>query len=66
MAGEGINGGYTTYGTITPTPGIVSGIGTPWIYTTPTTMPMSGNSVTFTLISQAGHTKTATAVITLQ
>jgi hypothetical protein len=37
--------------------GIASGIGTPWIYTSPATMSMSSSSVTFTLISPADPTK---------
>jgi len=50
---------------MTPTPGMASGIGIPWIDTAPATIPMSGNTVTVTLISEADTTKTTTAVIAL-
>ena len=38
----------------------------PALYVAPATMPMSGNTVTITIISQADPTKTASVVITLQ
>jgi len=53
---NGVTGGsMSTTGTINP-----SGL-----YVAPTNMPMSGNTVTITIISQADPTKTASSVITL-
>jgi hypothetical protein len=47
--------------------GVNSGsINTAGIYTAPTTLPLTGNTVTITVISQADPTKTASAVVTLQ
>ena len=37
-----------------------------YLYTAPATMPMSGNTVTITVISQADPSKTASSTITLQ
>ena len=54
---NGVTGGsMSTTGTIVP-----SGL-----YVAPATMPMSGNTVTITIISQADPSKTASSVITLQ
>jgi hypothetical protein len=58
---NGVTGGSTSTGTIvlTAAPGL-------YLYTAPATMPMSGSTVTLTVISQADPTKTASSVITLQ
>jgi hypothetical protein len=61
MQVNGITGGSTTYGTITP---INVGLGT-YIYTAPATMPMTGNTVTVTVISVADPTKSSSMTITL-
>ena len=53
---NGVTGGSMSTGTINS-----SGL-----YVAPATMPMSGNSITITIISQADPTKTASAAITLQ
>jgi hypothetical protein len=55
---NGVTGGSLTYGTITTT-------GTTAIYTPPAALPMTGNTVTITMISQADPSKTATATVTL-
>ena len=60
---NGVTGGSTSTGTIVPT--AILGPGA-YLYTAPATMPMSGNTVTVTVISQADPTKTASSVITLQ
>ncbi len=52
---NGVTGGSTTTGTIS----------TQGIYTAPSALPMTGNTVTLTVISQADPTKTASAIITL-
>jgi hypothetical protein len=52
----GVTGGSTSLGTISST----------GLYTAPTAMPMTGPTVTITVISQADPTKSATATITLQ
>jgi hypothetical protein len=36
-----------------------------YLYTAPAAMPMTGNTVTITVISQADPTKTQTAIVTL-
>jgi hypothetical protein len=53
---NGVTGGSTATGTVDKT----------GIYTAPATMPMTGNTVTITAISQADPTKSSSAVITLQ
>jgi hypothetical protein len=55
---NGVTGGSTTFGTISPT-------GNNAIYTPPVAVPMTGNTVTITMISQADPSKTATATVTL-
>jgi hypothetical protein len=60
---NGVTGGSTSTGTIVLT--AILGPGA-YLYTAPATMPMSGNTVTVTVISQADPTKTASSVITLQ
>jgi hypothetical protein len=52
---NGIPGGGTTNGTIT----------TAGLYTAPAALPMTGNTVTITAVSQADTTKTASSVVTL-
>jgi hypothetical protein len=54
-----VAGGSATYGTITT--GSTGGF-----YTAPTSMPMSGNTVTVTMVSQADSSKFQTATVTLQ
>jgi hypothetical protein len=54
-----VAGGSAIYGTITT--GSTGGF-----YTAPTTMPMSGNTVTVTMVSQSDSTKFQTATVTLQ
>jgi hypothetical protein len=62
MQVNGINGGSTTYGTITPlTGGYYGG----YVYTAPTTMPTTGDTVTIRVISQADPTKSSSMTITL-
>ena len=56
---NGVTGGSTAYGTI------VSDNINAGLYTAPASMPMTGNQVTITVISQADPTKTANAVVTL-
>ena len=63
MQVNGTTGGSTTYGTITPfTNAIYFG---EYVYTAPSTMPMTGNTVTITVISQADPTKSSNLTITL-
>jgi hypothetical protein len=58
---NGVTGGSTTTGTITA----VGGIYGQYLYTAPTSLPVAGNPVTLTVISQADPTKTSTLAITL-
>jgi hypothetical protein len=53
---NGVTGGSTATGTITTT----------GIYTAPSTLPVTGNTVTITVISQADPTQSASALVTLQ
>jgi hypothetical protein len=62
MQVNGAPGGSTTYGTITPVP---MGFYGEYTYTAPATMPMTGNTVTVTVISQTDPTKTSSTTITL-
>jgi hypothetical protein len=55
---NGVTGGSTAYGTITAT-------GSNPVYTPPMALPMTGNTVTITAISQADPSKTASATVTL-
>lgn len=55
-------GGSASTGTVAPAANNFYGN---YTYTAPATMPMTGNSVTVTLVSQADSTKTASAVVTL-
>jgi hypothetical protein len=57
---NGVTGGSTATGTIAQAlePGT-------YTYTAPTSMPMTGNTVSVTIISQADPSKTQTAVVTL-
>ncbi len=59
---NGVTGGSTSVGTISLE---TTGIPDFYIYTAPANLPMSGATVTITVISQADPTKTAAAVITL-
>jgi hypothetical protein len=52
---NGIPGGGTTNGTIIPA----------GLYAAPAALPMTGNTVTITAVSQADTTKTASSVVTL-
>lgn len=58
---NGVTGGSTANGTITQSAAWPYG----GLYTAPAIMPMTGATVTITMISQADPTKTATAIITL-
>jgi hypothetical protein len=60
---NGVAGGSTSAGTIALYP-TYNNYGA-YQYTAPTTMPMTGSTVTLTVISAADPTKTATSVITL-
>jgi hypothetical protein len=62
MQVNGVTGGSTTYGMIGQHVGAFYGN---YIYTAPATMPMTGNAVTVTVISQADPTKAASMTITL-
>jgi hypothetical protein len=62
MQVNGVAGGSTTYGTITP---VLNGFYGEYTYTAPATMPATGNTVTVTVISQADPTKTSNLTITL-
>lgn len=63
MQVNGSTGGSMTYGTITPLPNAV--YNGEYTYTAPATMPMSGNTVAVTVISQADPTKSSSMTITL-
>jgi hypothetical protein len=58
---NGVTGGSAAIGTITNTVGFTAG----GLYSAPANMPMSGPTVTITVISQADPTKSQTAVVTL-
>jgi hypothetical protein len=60
---NGVTGGSTSTGAIVHTANQFLGV---YVYTAPATMPMTGSTVTITVISQADPTKTATAIVTLQ
>lgn len=65
---NGVAGGSAATGTIvntgySPTDG--NGYVWPGTYTAPATMPMTGNTVTITAVSQADSTKSSSAVVTL-
>jgi hypothetical protein len=57
---NGVTGGSTSAGTIGP-----NTYPNTFVYTAPTSMPMTGSTVTITLISSADLTKTATTTLTL-
>lgn len=59
---NGVTGGSTATGTIAVSPANFPGV---YLYTAPAAIPMTGNTVTLTVISQADPTKTSTATITL-
>lgn len=60
---NGVTGGSAATGTIT---NVVTVYYAGGLYTAPTVMPMTGDTVTITMISQADPTKTMTAIVTLQ
>jgi hypothetical protein len=60
---NGVTGGSAATGTISNT---VTADYEGGLYTAPTVMPMTGDTVTITMISQADPTKTMTATVTLQ
>ena len=62
MQVNGTTGGSTTYGTIAP---LTNGFYGAYTYTAPATMPMTGNTVTVTVISQADPTKSSSLTVTL-
>ena len=62
---NGVTGGSTSTGTIAAMPPIVGGGYGMYNYTAPASMPMTGNTVTITAISQADPTKTANLFVTL-
>lgn len=59
---NGVTGGSTANSTIAP---LVNGFPGVYLYTAPTAIPMTGDTVTLTAISQADPTKTASSTITL-
>jgi hypothetical protein len=59
---NGVAGGSTANGTIVPAVNTLPGV---YLYTAPSAIPMTGNTVTLTAISQADPTKTASSTITL-
>jgi hypothetical protein len=59
---NGVTGGSTTNGTIAPAVNALPGV---YLYTAPSAIPMTGNTVTLTVISQADPTKTASSTITV-
>ena len=60
---NGVTGGSAATGTIS---NAVTANYEGGLYTAPTVMPMTGDTVTITMISQADPTKTLTAIVTLQ
>ena len=59
---NGITGGGTSVGTIAAPANSYYGS---YLYTAPTAMPMTGNTITITVISQADPTKSSNLVLTL-
>jgi hypothetical protein len=59
---NGVTGGSTATGTIAVSPTNLPGV---YVYTAPSAIPMTGNTVTLAVISQADPTKSASATITL-
>ncbi len=59
---NGATGGSATYGTLALVP---QGIYGEYLYTAPATMPMTGSTVTLTVVSQADPTKSSTLTLTL-
>ena len=62
MQVNGTTGGAAGYGTITP---VTNGFYGQYTYTAPATMPMTGNTVTITVVSLADPTKSSSMTITL-
>jgi hypothetical protein len=63
---NGITGGSTSTGTIAVRPPIVGGSYGMYNYIAPTSMPMTGDTITITAVSQADPTKTANLIVTLK
>jgi hypothetical protein len=67
---NGVTDGSTSTGILTEGYFLLNEIyifdGSCMVYTAPTVMPMTGNTVTITMISQADPTKTQTAIVMLQ
>jgi hypothetical protein len=59
---NGTPGGSASVGTIAAPAGYIYG---EYLYTAPATMPMTGSTITLTVISQADPTKTSTLTLTL-
>jgi len=59
---NGVTGGSTANGTIAP---LVNGFPGVYLYIAPMSIPMTGDTVTLTAISQADPTKTASSTISL-
>jgi hypothetical protein len=59
---NGVTGGSTATGTIGPAVNQPPDV---YLYTAPSATPMTGNTVTLTIISEADPTKTASSTITL-
>lgn len=59
---NGVTGGSTANGTIVPAMNQPPGV---YLYSAPSAIPMTGNTVTLTVISQADPTKTVSSIITL-
>jgi hypothetical protein len=59
---NGTPGGSTSVGTIVSPAGYLYG---EYLYTAPTTMPMTGSTITLTVISQADPTKSSSLTLTL-
>jgi hypothetical protein len=62
MEVNGTSGGSASVGTIAPYP---NGIYGEYLYTAPATMPMTGSTITLTVISQADPTKSSNLTLTL-
>jgi hypothetical protein len=62
MQVNGTTGGSTSVGAIAP---VTNGIYGEYTYTAPATMPMTGSTITITVVSQADPTKSSNLVLTL-
>jgi len=61
MQVNGTSGGSSAYGTIAASGGVYG----QYVYTAPSTMPMTGNTVTITVVSQADPSKSSSMTVTL-